>query len=59
MINVQAPFDGENIYDDIVAGQYKFPTDVNVSDDAKVLIFQFHVKHGDGIVVPNSAQCTV
>ena len=32
----QAPFDGDNIYDDIVAGKYEFPTDVNVSDDAKV-----------------------
>jgi hypothetical protein len=34
--NAQAPFEGDNIYDDIVAGHYEFPTDVNVSDDAKV-----------------------
>ncbi len=36
LFGAQAPFDGDNIYDDIVAGQYEFPTDVNVSDDAKV-----------------------
>ncbi len=34
--DAQAPFDGDNIQDDIVAGKYEFPTDVNVSDDAKV-----------------------
>jgi hypothetical protein len=32
----QAPFDGDNIYDSIVAGKYEFPKDVDVSDDAKV-----------------------
>ena len=58
-INAQAPFDGDNIYDDILAGQYEFPTDVNVSDDAKVRIFQSYVTTGAGVVAPNPAQCTV
>jgi hypothetical protein len=35
----QAPFDGDNTYDEILAGQYEFPTDVNVSDDAKVSLW--------------------
>jgi hypothetical protein len=34
--DVQAPFAGDNVYDCIVAGKYEFPSDVDVSDDAKV-----------------------
>jgi len=38
MLTGQAPFNGDKIYDSIIAGKYEFPADVNVSDDAKDLI---------------------
>ena len=31
----QPPFEGEDIYDKIAKGDYAFPEDVEVSDDAK------------------------